>query len=174
MAEMIERIDPAAETLALSDDQIAQIMAFLHALTDPAAADLSHVIPESVPSGLPVPDEVQEPMAFIHATQAAGIDAKHTQGYQVTGQAWADYDGDGWLDLYVTDSVGPNTLYRNNGDGAFSVSPLNDQVALPEHYSGGVRKVKRSSGLSVSRAWPRSTKAFARPLPGPNCGTAML
>jgi hypothetical protein len=33
--------------------------------------------------------------------------------------------------------VGPNTLYRNNGDGTFSVAPLNEKVALPEHYSGG-------------------------------------
>ncbi len=138
MAEMVERIDPeVAEPLALTDPQIGQLMAFLEALTDPAAADLSHVIPETVPSGLPVHDGVQEPTAFVHVTQAAGIDAKHTQGYQVTGQAWADYDGDGWLDLYVTDSVGPNTLYRNNGDGTFSISPLNDLVALSEHYSGG-------------------------------------
>lgn len=138
MAEMVERIDPdVAEPLALSDSQIGQLMAFLEALTDPAAADLSHVIPDVVPSGLPVADGALEPTAFVHVTKAAGIDAKHTQGYQVTGQAWADYDGDGWLDLYVTDSVGPNTLYRNNGDGTFSVSPLNEQVALPEHYSGG-------------------------------------
>ncbi len=138
MTEMIERIDPlAVEPLPLTDAEIAQILAFLEALTDPAAADLSHVIPETVPSGLPVHDGAPEPTAYVHVTEAAGIDAKHTQGYQVTGQAWADYDGDGWLDLYVTDSVGPNTLYRNNGDGTFSVSPLNDQVALPEHYSGG-------------------------------------
>lgn len=138
MAEIIERVDPlAAEAPALTDAEIDQIMAFLEALTDPAAADLSHVIPEVVPSGLPVRDGVSEPTAFVHVTEAAGIDAKHTQGYQVTGQAWADYDGDGWLDLYVTDSVGPNTLYRNNGDGTFSVSPLNEQVALPQHYSGG-------------------------------------
>jgi cytochrome c peroxidase len=138
MAEMMATVDPLiAEAPALSDAEITQIMAFLEALTDPAAADLSHVIPEMAPSGLPVPDGVQEPTAFVHVSQAAGIDAKHTQGYQITGQAWADYDGDGWLDLYVTDSVGPNTLYRNNGDGTFSVSPLNNQVDLPGHYSGG-------------------------------------
>jgi cytochrome c peroxidase len=138
MEEMVASIDPlVAEAPALSDAEITQIMAFLEALTDPAAADLSHVIPAAVPSGLPVHDGVLEPTAFVHVTEAAGITAKHTQGYQITGQAWADYDGDGWLDLYVTDSVGPNTLYRNNGDGTFSVSPLNDQVALPEHYSGG-------------------------------------
>lgn len=137
-AEMMATIDPLLKDApALDDAEIAQIMAFLAALTDPAAADLSQVVPAAAPSGLPVGDGAQEPTAFVHVTGAAGIDAKHTQGYQITGQAWADYDGDGWLDLYVTDSVGPNTLYRNNGDGTFSVSPLNDQVALADHTSGG-------------------------------------
>ena len=35
------------------------------------------------------------------------------------GVAVGDYDGDGWLDLYVT-NYGPNLLYRNNRDGSFS------------------------------------------------------
>jgi enediyne biosynthesis protein E4 len=37
-------------------------------------------------------------------------------GYGI-GVAVADYDRDGWVDLYVT-KLGPNTLYRNNGRGA--------------------------------------------------------
>jgi hypothetical protein len=35
------------------------------------------------------------------------------------GACVADYDGDGWQDLYVT-ALGPNRLYRNRGDGTFS------------------------------------------------------
>ncbi len=35
------------------------------------------------------------------------------------GAAWADYDNDGWLDLFVS-AYGENVLYRNNGDGTFS------------------------------------------------------
>ena len=37
--------------------------------------------------------------------------------------AWADYDNDGDLDVYVTGGgldVAPNALYRNNGDGTFA------------------------------------------------------
>jgi len=38
----------------LSDEQIADLIAFLDTLTDPAATDLAHLTPDRVPSGLPV------------------------------------------------------------------------------------------------------------------------
>ena len=34
--------------------------------------------------------------------------------------AWADYDGDGWPDLYVANEFGRNALYHNERDGTFS------------------------------------------------------
>lgn len=33
--------------------------------------------------------------------------------------SWADFDGDGWLDLYVANDVSDNSLFLNNGDGSF-------------------------------------------------------
>ena len=38
-----------------------------------------------------------------------------------TAAAWADYDNDGYIDLYVCvrDELNPNILYRNQGDGTF-------------------------------------------------------
>lgn len=82
---------------------------------------------------------------FSDVTERAGIRAKHSFGdfdlsniVEGTGSGamFFDYDGDGWLDIYlpngcwhkdVSDSRGRslrgklrNTLYRNNGDGTFT------------------------------------------------------
>ncbi len=49
----------AANDLAprsLSDQEVAELVAFLHALTDPASLDLRSTVPMRVPSGLPVAD----------------------------------------------------------------------------------------------------------------------
>lgn len=54
-----------------------------------------------------------------------GSGADHP-GYAM-GAIAADYDGDGWVDLYVT-NVGPNVLLRNNGDGTFS--DVTDQAGV--------------------------------------------
>jgi hypothetical protein len=35
------------------------------------------------------------------------------------GTGWADYDNDGWIDLYVANRPTENRLYRNLGDGTF-------------------------------------------------------
>ena len=52
---------------------------------------------------------------FVDVTDAAGVG---DVGYGM-GVACGDYDGDGDLDLYVT-NVRPNQLYRNNGNGTFT------------------------------------------------------
>ena len=36
-----------------------------------------------------------------------------------TPRAWADYDNDGWLDLFIGCEHQPNRLYHNRGDGTF-------------------------------------------------------
>jgi hypothetical protein len=52
---------------------------------------------------------------FTDVTEKAGLqDSAYGMGVVA-----ADYDNDGWTDLYVT-NFGANTLYRNNGDGTFT------------------------------------------------------
>jgi cytochrome c peroxidase len=43
-------------SVALDDDEVAGLVAFLGALTDPTSRDLEHLVPAAVPSGLPVAD----------------------------------------------------------------------------------------------------------------------
>ncbi|MDQ3665779.1 MAG: CRTAC1 family protein [Acidobacteriota bacterium] len=63
---------------------------------------------------------------FTDVTDKAGV-AGGTFGMGATA---ADYDGDGWIDLYVT-SYGRNILYRNNGNGTFTDVTDRAGVAAP-------------------------------------------
>jgi cytochrome c peroxidase len=57
VADILKTLDARlAAPPVLTDAQLADLMAFLAALTSPSAADLSGLVPESVPSGLPVQD----------------------------------------------------------------------------------------------------------------------
>jgi enediyne biosynthesis protein E4 len=54
---------------------------------------------------------------FEDVSKKAGVDdPNHYFGMQ---GVWADYDNDGWPDLYVSNDAGPNYLYRNKHDGTF-------------------------------------------------------
>lgn len=59
---------------------------------------------------------------FADVTEAAGVLSFHP----TQTAAWADYDNDGWLDLFIGNESGrrgeahPCELYRNNGDGTFT------------------------------------------------------
>jgi cytochrome c peroxidase len=49
--------DRVATPISLPETDVADLVAFLRSLTDPAAADLRHLVPAEVPSGLPVGEQ---------------------------------------------------------------------------------------------------------------------
>ena len=73
--------------------------------------------------GVAQPSADDDVPIFVDVSERAGITATHRgiwdpeeslTGYLAIGQAWGDYDRDGWVDLYVTGNLDPNVLFRNN------------------------------------------------------------
>jgi enediyne biosynthesis protein E4 len=65
---------------------------------------------------------------FTDVTHKAGVSLAGGTGYGM-GVAVADYDNDGFEDLYVT-NYGGNVLYHNNGNGTFSDLTLRAGVTV--------------------------------------------
>lgn len=70
---------------------------------------------------------------FENVTEAAGL-ARPSYGQ---GCACGDFDGDGFVDLYVT-NYGPNFLYRNRGDGTFEDVAERSGTGDPRWSTGAV------------------------------------
>jgi hypothetical protein len=67
---------------------------------------------------------------FTDVSQKAGI-STIKPGFALTAVA-ADFDGDGWPDIYVACDTSASLLFRNNHDGTFTETGLERGVALNE------------------------------------------
>ena len=67
---------------------------------------------------------------FTDVSESSGI-AKSTGTYSMTSVA-ADFDNDGWTDLYVACDSTPSLFFRNQHDGTFKEEGLERGVALSE------------------------------------------
>ncbi|MGH9627250.1 MAG: FG-GAP-like repeat-containing protein [Bryobacteraceae bacterium] len=66
---------------------------------------------------------------FEDVSAPSGIAVHSGKGMSAS---FADYDGDGWPDIFVTNDAMPNFLFRNRGDGTFEEIGLAAGVALTD------------------------------------------
>jgi enediyne biosynthesis protein E4 len=69
---------------------------------------------------------------FVDVTAAAGITRAYGAGL---GVAIGDYNGDGWLDIYVANDGTANQLWINRHDGTFADEGLISGAAMNQHGS---------------------------------------
>ena len=67
--------------------------------------------------------------SFENVTRKAGL---FDAAAKALGVAMFDYDGDGWMDLFVSNDTQPNRLYRNNKNGTFTDVAVAAGVAFSE------------------------------------------
>jgi hypothetical protein len=92
---------------------------------------------------------------FVDGASSAGVAAVHHDdpgdciNQMGTGAGWADYDGDGWPDLFVTDFNGASHLYRNqlgsNGTATFADVTA---AAFPASISNGELTISHAAGVT--------------------------
>jgi enediyne biosynthesis protein E4 len=91
---------------------------------------------------------------FTDVSEAMNID---TGSYYGLGVIWADYDGDGWPDIYVANDSSPSLLYHNNQGKSFTEVAMTAGVA----YSSDGRE---QAGMGVdfgdydNDGWPDLVK----------------
>jgi enediyne biosynthesis protein E4 len=66
---------------------------------------------------------------FENVTQKAGLNDPTSKSL---GVALLDYNGDGWMDLFVANDTEPNKLYKNNGNGTFTDEAVAAGVAFSD------------------------------------------
>jgi hypothetical protein len=70
---------------------------------------------------------------FTEVSKKAGV--SDPQGFYGLGVLAGDFDGDGWVDLFIANDSTPNFHYRNNGDGTFKEIGFTAGTAVNENGS---------------------------------------
>jgi len=89
----------------------------------------SYCTPESYKGQSPALYHNRGDGTFEDVTTQAGL---HDPSSKALGITLLDYDGDGWLDLFVANDTQPNKLYRNRGNGTFAEVGMAAGVAFNE------------------------------------------
>ena len=92
-------------------------------------------------------NKLNQVFKFTDVTVQSGFDYEHgfseeeidgQRSFISGGVGTADYDGDGWVDLYVVrGSIGPNLLFRNLGNGKFQETGMNVGLDIDSSRGSG-------------------------------------
>jgi hypothetical protein len=89
----------------------------------------SYCTPESYQGQSPTLYRGRGDGTFEDVTKKAGLWQPASKALGIT---LLDYDGDGWLDVFLANDTQPNKLYRNGGDGTFKDVGMAAGVAFGE------------------------------------------
>jgi len=70
-----------------------------------------------------------ETLSFEDVTHEAGVLSFHP----TQTAAWADYDNDGWLDLFIGNESEPSELFHSDGDGTFTEVSSASGITVSDH-----------------------------------------
>jgi hypothetical protein len=87
---------------------------------------------------------------FTDVSASSGIRAHVGKGM---GIGVADFDGDGWVDLFVSNDTLPSFLFMNNRDGTFTESAFERAAAFPERGEA-VSGMGADAGDVDDDGWP--------------------
>ena len=110
---------------------IALLAVTLAAACGQSAEPTPQPTPEHTAVPTPVPTVAEPTPTLVPPDDRPLVDVSHLLDFVregiyknsdgVGGAAWLDYDGDGFLDLYITNTRdAKNALFHNNGDGTFT------------------------------------------------------
>jgi hypothetical protein len=94
-------------------------------------------------------------LSFSDVTVSAGL-SHPTASFR--SSVWGDYDADGDIDLYMPATDIPNRLYRNNGDGTFSLVTDALLQDLEECYAASWADYDNDGDLDLS--WGRKVSGL--------------
>jgi hypothetical protein len=89
----------------------------------------SYCTPESYKGESPLLYHNKRDGTFEDVTKAAGL---YDPTAKALGVALFDYNGDGWMDVFVANDTQPNRLYRNTSKGSFVDEAVASGVAFNE------------------------------------------
>ena len=112
-------------------------------------------------------------LTFTNVSVAAGVAGNFDESSY--GASIADFDNDGWEDIFVTELPHKDRLYHNNGDGTFTDISDSAGIELNEHRAGAVADFNNDGWIDIfTTGTPANRLLFNNGSTGTNGGNHWL